>query len=102
MAHHSNIKSKEFGPEYFRRFTIVMNALDNLDARRHVNRVCIACNIPLIESGTEGCLGQVQVIKKVSLFGSPTCIEKILYLRELRSAMNANLSQRQRLMLIVQ
>lgn len=41
-----------------------MNALDNLSARRHVNRVCLAADVPLIESGTAGYLGQVQVIKK--------------------------------------
>lgn len=40
-----------------------MNALDNLAARRHVNRVCLAAGVPLIESGTAGYLGQVQVIK---------------------------------------
>lgn len=44
---------------------MVFNALDNLDARRHVNRMCLAANIPLIESGTTGFNGQVQVIKQV-------------------------------------
>lgn len=29
-AHHKNIKSAEFGLDYFKRFTLVMNALDNL------------------------------------------------------------------------
>jgi ubiquitin-like 1-activating enzyme E1 B len=64
VAHHANIKSHEFGPDYFKQFTLVMNALDNLDARRHVNRICLSANIPLIESGTAGYLGQVTVIKK--------------------------------------
>ena len=27
-----------YGPDFFERFDLVMNALDNLDARRHVNR----------------------------------------------------------------
>lgn len=49
---------------------MVFNALDNLDARRHVNRMCLAANVPLIESGTTGFDGQVQVIQKVS---SPEC-----------------------------
>ena len=35
-------------------------------ARNHVNRMCLAADIPLIESGTAGYLGQVTVIKKVS------------------------------------
>lgn len=30
VAHHGNIKSHEFGPDYFKKFTLVMNALDNL------------------------------------------------------------------------
>ncbi|CAO3615768.1 unnamed protein product [Cunninghamella echinulata] len=43
---------------------MVLNALDNLDARKHVNAMCLAANIPLIESGTTGYLGQSYVIKK--------------------------------------
>uniref|UniRef100_A0A8C6SFK8 SUMO-activating enzyme subunit 2 n=1 Tax=Neogobius melanostomus TaxID=47308 RepID=A0A8C6SFK8_9GOBI len=35
-----------------------------LAARNHVNRMCLAADIPLIESGTAGYLGQVSVIKK--------------------------------------
>lgn len=50
--------------DWFKRFTIVFNALDNLDARRHVNKMCLAADVPLIESGTTGFNGQVQVIKK--------------------------------------
>lgn len=49
---------------WFQDFNIVFNALDNLDARRHVNKMCLAANVPLIESGTTGFNGQVQVIKK--------------------------------------
>ena len=63
-AHHANIKDAQFGVDWFRGFTIIFNALDNLDARRHVNRMCLAADIPLIESGTTGFNGQVQVIKK--------------------------------------
>ena len=37
-------------------------------ARNHVNRMCLAADIPLIESGTAGYLGQVTVIKKVNTF----------------------------------
>ncbi|CAN0432371.1 unnamed protein product, partial [Ascophyllum nodosum] len=43
---------------------MVLNALDNVDARRHVNRLCLAKQKPLIESGTTGYLGQVSVISK--------------------------------------
>lgn len=41
-----------------------MNALDNMDARRHVNKMCMAANVPLIESGTAGYSGQTQPILK--------------------------------------
>ena len=34
-------------------------------ARNHVNRMCLAADVPLIESGTAGYLGQVTTIKKV-------------------------------------
>jgi ubiquitin-like 1-activating enzyme E1 B len=64
IAHHANIKDDEFSANWFKDFSIVFNALDNLDARRHVNRMCLAADVPLIESGTTGFNGQVQVIKK--------------------------------------
>ncbi|KZC06130.1 SUMO-activating enzyme subunit 2 [Dufourea novaeangliae] len=46
------------------KFTLVMNALDNRSARNHVNRMCLAADVPLIESGTAGYEGQVELIKK--------------------------------------
>ncbi|CAJ2511370.1 Uu.00g069950.m01.CDS01 [Anthostomella pinea] len=64
VAHHANIKDARFNVEWFRGFKLVFNALDNLEARRHVNRMCLAADVPLIESGTTGFNGQVQVIKK--------------------------------------
>ena len=63
-AHHANIKDPHFNIDFFSSFNIVFNALDNLDARRHVNRMCLAADVPLIESGTTGFNGQVQVIKR--------------------------------------
>jgi tRNA A37 threonylcarbamoyladenosine dehydratase len=66
-AYHANIKDDEFNVEWFKSFGIVFNALDNLDARRHVNKMCLAADVPLIESGTTGFNGQVQVIRKVDI-----------------------------------
>ena len=64
VAHHDDVMQTKYGPEYIKQFTFVLNALDNLAARRHVNRICLATNTILIESGTAGYLGQVTVIKK--------------------------------------
>ncbi|KAM3507615.1 hypothetical protein MY10362_001689 [Beauveria mimosiformis] len=64
VAYHGNIKDDQFTVAWFRGFTVVFNALDNLEARRHVNKMCLAASVPLIESGTTGFNGQTQVIKK--------------------------------------
>jgi ubiquitin-like 1-activating enzyme E1 B len=71
-------------------FDMVLSALDNLgecfdkvcyagtkrshmsvpcmaDARRHVNKLCCAAGVPLIESGTQGYLGQVTPMQKVRM-----------------------------------
>ncbi|KAG5839774.1 hypothetical protein ANANG_G00208530 [Anguilla anguilla] len=63
-AYHDSIMNPDYNVEFFRNFSLVMNALDNRAARNHVNRMCLAADIPLIESGTAGYLGQVTVIKK--------------------------------------
>jgi ubiquitin-like 1-activating enzyme E1 B len=52
-AHHGNIKGAQFDLSYFEKFDLVLNALDNVEARRHVNRMCLAADRPLIESGTQ-------------------------------------------------
>jgi ubiquitin-like 1-activating enzyme E1 B len=59
---HANIKEPGYDAAWFGAFDLVLNALDNLDARRHVNRLCAAARVPLVESGTAGYLGQVQPI----------------------------------------
>lgn len=53
------MKNPEFDVDFFKQFDVVLNGLDNLDARRHVNRLCLAADVPLVESGTTGFLGQV-------------------------------------------
>jgi ubiquitin-like 1-activating enzyme E1 B len=63
-AYHANIKDAEFSKSWFRQFDMVFNALDNMDARRYVNTMCIALDIPLVESGTTGFRGQASVIKR--------------------------------------
>ncbi|KAI0301596.1 hypothetical protein B0F90DRAFT_1718560 [Multifurca ochricompacta] len=61
---HGDVKDPQFDLAWFKGFDVVLNALDNLDARRHVNKMCMAGNIPLVESGTAGYLGQVQPLLK--------------------------------------
>ncbi|MCJ1391780.1 E1 ubiquitin-activating protein uba2 [Xylographa bjoerkii] len=63
-AYHANIKDPRFNVDWFQTFDLVFNALDNLEARRHVNKMCLAADVPLVESGTTGFNGQVQIIKK--------------------------------------
>lgn len=57
--YHANVKDPDFNVDFFKQFNVVLNGLDNLDARRHVNRLCLAAEVPLVESGTTGFLGQV-------------------------------------------
>lgn len=61
VAHHGNVKDSKFDVDFVRRFDVVLNGLDNLEARKHVNRLCLAADVPLVESGTTGYLGQVTV-----------------------------------------
>eukprot|EP00051_Salpingoeca_urceolata_P006913 m.91570 g.91570 ORF g.91570 m.91570 type:complete len:1078 (-) comp15042_c0_seq4:33-3266(-) len=51
-----------FGDEFFRQQTIVVNALDNVAARLYVDSRCVTNQKPLLESGTMGAKGHVQVI----------------------------------------
>ncbi|KAI8839864.1 hypothetical protein BC829DRAFT_364690 [Chytridium lagenaria] len=59
LSHHSSIYEDQFDVTWFRSFNLVLNALDNLQARRHVNLMCLAADVPLVESGTAGYFGQV-------------------------------------------
>eukprot|EP00347_Sterkiella_histriomuscorum_P011663 403371592 len=48
------IQEERFGYKFFIQFDIVINALDNIEARNHVNQMCFNLNIPLVEAGTNG------------------------------------------------
>lgn len=48
--------------KFYKQFDIVLNALDNMDARKYVDSQCVLHNIPLIDSGTLGTKGNVQII----------------------------------------
>ncbi|XP_013114278.1 SUMO-activating enzyme subunit 2 [Stomoxys calcitrans] len=63
-AYHDSIMATDYGVNFFKKFDVVLNALDNRAARNHVNRMCLNAEVPLIESGTAGYNGQVELIKK--------------------------------------
>lgn len=51
-----------FTDQFFEGLTIVTNALDNVAARTYVDSRCVTAKTPLLESGTLGPKGHVQVI----------------------------------------
>ncbi len=51
-----------FSDSFFESQNIVANALDNVQARRYMDMRCVSSKIPLLESGTLGPKGHVQVI----------------------------------------
>ncbi|KAI8840064.1 hypothetical protein BJ741DRAFT_597827 [Chytriomyces cf. hyalinus JEL632] len=51
-----------FGDEFWEGLTGVTNALDNVDARKYVDRRCVYYRKPLLESGTLGTKGNTQVV----------------------------------------
>ncbi|CAD7957688.1 unnamed protein product [Amoebophrya sp. A25] len=52
---------KSLSAEFFEQFDVVINALDNINARHHVNRLCVGLSKPLLEAGTTGYEGQTTV-----------------------------------------
>lgn len=54
----------DYGVNFYKKFDVVLSALDNRAARIHVNRMCLNADVPLIESGTAGYRGQVELIKR--------------------------------------
>ena len=52
-----------YNDAFFARLDGVCNALDNIDARVYMDRRCVYYHLPLIESGTLGTKGNVQVVR---------------------------------------
>ncbi|KAK0427661.1 hypothetical protein QR680_010350 [Steinernema hermaphroditum] len=69
--YHDSVLSDTYDIKFFGRFMMVISALDNKKARYHVNRMCLAARVPLVESGTAGYLGQLSVVVK----GKTACYE---------------------------
>lgn len=51
-----------YDDDFFERLDGVANALDNIDARAYMDRRCVFYRKPLLESGTLGTKGNVQVV----------------------------------------
>ena len=51
-----------FNDSFFKKLDVVANALDNVNARKYVDLRCTTNHISLLESGTHGPKGHVQVI----------------------------------------
>lgn len=51
-----------YNEDFFSRLTAVLTALDNVDARLFVDFLCLQNSVPLIDSGTLGTKGNVQVV----------------------------------------
>lgn len=60
---HKSITLSEFDVDFYKQYSLVINALDNRAARSHVNRMCLNAEVPLLESGTAGYTGQMKLIK---------------------------------------
>ena len=75
VAHHGNVcDNSKFHVGYVKQFDLILNALDNVVARRRVNRLALAAGVPLIEAGTTGYLGQVSTIHKPSETACYECV----------------------------
>ncbi|VDP15157.1 unnamed protein product [Onchocerca flexuosa] len=61
VCYHDSVLKEEYGVDFFQKFTVVLSALDNIAARNHINRLCLAARVPLIESGSSGYLGHASL-----------------------------------------
>ncbi|ELP87981.1 ubiquitin-activating enzyme E1b, putative [Entamoeba invadens IP1] len=62
ISHHCEIQNKKFDVSFYKRFDVVINALDNLQARKYVNHMCVCSDVPLVDGGTSAFLGQTTPI----------------------------------------
>ncbi|XP_072037790.1 LOW QUALITY PROTEIN: ubiquitin-like modifier-activating enzyme 6 [Amphiura filiformis] len=55
-------EQSHYNDAFFQRNDVIVNALDNVEARRYMDSRCVTNKKPLMESGTLGAKGHVQVI----------------------------------------
>ena len=51
-----------YNPKFFETKSCVLTALDNIQARKFIDFLCVSCCTPMIDSGTLGTKGNVQVV----------------------------------------
>ncbi len=62
-ASHASVFEAQFSSASFvKGFSLVFNALDNIPARKHINRLCLAAEVPLFDAGTHGYKGNASPI----------------------------------------
>ena len=61
-----------YNEEFYSKQTVIVNALDNVKARVFIDGKCVQSRVPLIDSGTLGPKGHVQVVIpfKTETYGS--------------------------------
>ena len=65
IAHENKVGSETdiiYGKQFFDNISFVANALDNVEARKYVDSLCVIHKKPLFESGTLGTKGNTQTI----------------------------------------
>ncbi|CAF0934846.1 unnamed protein product [Didymodactylos carnosus] len=62
--HGDVITDARFDLNFYKKYDLIINALDNVQARQHVNRMCLQSSKPLIDSGSTGYNGQATIILK--------------------------------------
>lgn len=62
--------------KFFQAQDVIVNALDNVEARVYMDQRCVDTGRPLLESGTTGAKGHTQVIVPhiTESYGSQVCI----------------------------
>lgn len=58
----SSIAESKFNTEFFQSFDCILSCVDNIEAREHINTMAVITNISVVESGSSGYNGQVQII----------------------------------------
>ncbi len=79
--HGDVITDPRFDISFYKQYDLVINALDNVQARQHVNRMCLLCSKPLIDSGSTGYNGQATLIFK----GHTQCYDCIVKPKQQRT-----------------